>query len=153
MSGVEVAGLVLAVLPLVISALEGYKEGRNPIKTFAWKWKFELESLIRCLKEQRWFFRNSIQVLLQAAGAGQETTAGTDTIPFLAEAATRDRLRTYLSDGETLEFFDGVMDGYRSSLEVLLQRLGHIKKKSPVSPRSIALVAHQFLDLFRIITT
>ncbi|KIW33692.1 uncharacterized protein PV07_00520 [Cladophialophora immunda] len=128
MSGIEAAGLVLAVLPLVISALEGYKEGRNPIKTFAWKWRFELESLLRCLKEQRWFFRNSVQILLQAAGANQEDAAGTDALTLLAERESRDRLATYLRDADTLEFFDGVVDGYRTSLEALLQRLGHIKK-------------------------
>lgn len=133
MSGIEIAGLVLAVLPLVISALEGYKEGRSPIKTFAWKWRFELESLIRCLKEQRWFFRNSIHVLLQTAGANQEESAGTDALVLLAEPESRESLTNYLRDAETLEFFDGVVDGYRMSLEALLQCLGHIKKGPSVN--------------------
>jgi len=32
MSGVEAAGFVLAVLPLLISALEDYRKGSEPLK-------------------------------------------------------------------------------------------------------------------------
>lgn len=133
MSGVEAASLVLAVLPLVISALEAYKEGRNPIRTFAWKWRFELESLLRCLKEQRWFFRNSVQVLLQTANIDEGLASGTDPGVLLENAEVRRQLVIYLQDAETLEFFDGVIKGYRTSLDALLQRLGHIRKVSGVS--------------------
>ena len=132
LTGIETAGLVLAVLPLLISALDAYKAGLRPIKTF-FKSKFELESLIRCLKEQRWFFRTSVQVLLHAAAAVEEPSVAVDVLEVLQQPDVRDQIERYLEDAETLEFFDGVLAGYRSSVEAIIQKLGNIRRPNQVS--------------------
>ncbi len=63
MSGVEVAGIVLGVLPLVISALEHYADGINTAKRF-WRYKSEIRSLILQINTERSIFINTIEQLL-----------------------------------------------------------------------------------------
>ncbi|KAE9368931.1 hypothetical protein N431DRAFT_470609 [Stipitochalara longipes BDJ] len=59
MSGVEAAGFVLSALPILISALEYYKEGMHPIKLFLQK-PYELDRFYRALDEQKTFLRLSL---------------------------------------------------------------------------------------------
>lgn len=63
MSGVEAAGLVLAVIPLIISGLEHYAQGAERIK-LAWNYAREFKSLARDLETHNTCFRNSIKILL-----------------------------------------------------------------------------------------
>ncbi|KAF2086812.1 hypothetical protein K490DRAFT_66125 [Saccharata proteae CBS 121410] len=63
MSGIEVAGLVLAVLPLVISALEDYNEGLDPVKSFV-RWERELPKYIRKLRNQHVHYEQTLKILL-----------------------------------------------------------------------------------------
>ncbi|EKG16004.1 hypothetical protein MPH_06826 [Macrophomina phaseolina MS6] len=63
MSGVELAGLVLAVLPLVISALEDYNEGLDPVKAFV-KWENYLPQYIRKLRNQHVHYEQTLRLLL-----------------------------------------------------------------------------------------
>jgi hypothetical protein len=64
MSGVEAAGFVLAVIPLVISFLEHYADGVRTIDRWR-KYDRELKSLSRRLRSQEQLFRNSCELLLQ----------------------------------------------------------------------------------------
>ncbi|KAF2115033.1 hypothetical protein BDV96DRAFT_91523 [Lophiotrema nucula] len=64
MSGVEVAGIALAVLPLFISALEDYEEGLDPIKSFM-RWERELPKFIRKLRNQHVHFAQTMRLLLE----------------------------------------------------------------------------------------
>ena len=66
MSGFEIVGVVLAVLPLLISAVENYQSGLNPLKTLLYpsKHRIELHSLKRKLRVQRDLFENSLTTLL-----------------------------------------------------------------------------------------
>jgi hypothetical protein len=57
--GVETAGIVLGSLPLIISALEHYRQGLHPIKIFLQKPK-ELDRFYRALDEQKTFLRMSL---------------------------------------------------------------------------------------------
>lgn len=63
MSGIEAAGLVLAVLPLFISAFEDYNEGLEGIKAF-WRWEHELPNCIRELRDQHMQYELNLKVLL-----------------------------------------------------------------------------------------
>ncbi|KAL1626536.1 hypothetical protein SLS54_002698 [Diplodia seriata] len=63
MSGVELAGLVLAVLPLVISALEDYNDGLDPVKAFV-KWENYLPQYIRKLRNQHVHYEQTLRLLL-----------------------------------------------------------------------------------------
>ena len=61
-SGIEVVGLVLAVLPLIISALEHY-EGVSTIDKFL-RYKREIRSIIEALATENAMFKNSCEQLL-----------------------------------------------------------------------------------------
>ena len=56
-------GFVLAVLPLVISALEHYNEGAKPLKDFV-RYKQMIRELVVDLSTQKALFRNTLEKLL-----------------------------------------------------------------------------------------
>lgn len=62
-TGIEILGLVLAVLPLVISALEHYEEGVSTIEKF-FRYKREIRSIIEALATENAMFKNSCEQLL-----------------------------------------------------------------------------------------
>lgn len=64
MSGIEVAGLVLGSIPLIISALESYNEGLDPVKSFI-RWERELPQYIRKLRNQHVHFAQTTRLLLE----------------------------------------------------------------------------------------
>ena len=69
MSGLEVVGVVFAVLPLLISAIENYKKGLGPLKTLLYpgKYRKELLTLGRELRVQRDLYELSLGSLLSPA--------------------------------------------------------------------------------------
>ncbi len=63
MTGIEVAGLVLAVLPLLVSAAQNYNNCLEPF----WRYRGfpnEAERFLKLLKIQRTIFRNHCAILL-----------------------------------------------------------------------------------------
>lgn len=64
MSGIEVVGLVLGVIPLVISAMEHYHDGLDPIKAFL-DWKGRLSTALRDLWYQHTLYQMSVHLLLK----------------------------------------------------------------------------------------
>ena len=61
-------GLVLAVLPLIISALEHYNEGIKPLKDFV-RYKQVIRELVVDLSTQKALFRNTLEKLLSSSVA------------------------------------------------------------------------------------
>lgn len=74
MSGIEVAGVVLAVLPLFISAWEHYEDGLGPAKA-AFNWQSQLSSQMDSLIDQRFLFETSIEQLIAPVTSPQEQAA------------------------------------------------------------------------------
>ena len=64
MSGVEAAGFILAVLPLMISAVEKYNESLDPVKSFI-RWERELPAFIRKLRNQEVHYQQTLRLLLE----------------------------------------------------------------------------------------
>src|SRR5262245_14680943 len=62
-TGIEIVGLMLAVLPLIISALEHYEEGVSTIEKF-FRYKREIRSIIEALATENAIFKNSCEQLL-----------------------------------------------------------------------------------------
>ena len=62
-TGVEVAGLSLAILPLIVSALEHYNDGTRPLKDFV-KYRCLIRIMVIDLGTQSELLRNSIEKLL-----------------------------------------------------------------------------------------
>ncbi|OCL02071.1 hypothetical protein AOQ84DRAFT_424460 [Glonium stellatum] len=63
MSGFEAVGVILGVLPLIISALEHYAQGVSTAKRF-WQYKSELKSLLRSIRTEKDIFLNTCETLL-----------------------------------------------------------------------------------------
>lgn len=63
LTGVETAGVILAVFPLVISALEHYREGFEPLKDW-WKFRTEFLTLIHSTGLQSVRFLENIEEIL-----------------------------------------------------------------------------------------
>lgn len=63
MSGIEVAGVVLGVLPLIISAIEHYDSGLDRMTAFV-KWKGELDKAMRELWIQHSYYEMTLRTLL-----------------------------------------------------------------------------------------
>ena len=68
MSGIEVIGIVLEVLPLLVRAMEEYEKGLAPLGTLRWpsKYRQELRRLERQLRIQRDLFETSLMLLLSS---------------------------------------------------------------------------------------
>ncbi|KAL2814446.1 hypothetical protein BJX63DRAFT_199153 [Aspergillus granulosus] len=64
MSGVEVAGLVLAILPLVVNQLDNYARGLETLRTLR-RYRWELEGYSSTLSAQYAIFLNTIEIFLQ----------------------------------------------------------------------------------------
>lgn len=99
-TGVETAGLILAVIPLLISACEHYKETKSAISRFTRKRAY-LQRLILALAEQKVVLENEIEYCLRLAGL--EDVASTGTIEtystLLTEQAVTDNLKEELGRG------------------------------------------------------
>lgn len=63
MSGVEVAGFIMAAFPLIISALEDYRQGWEMIDDW-WKIKREYKKCQQNLKLQKLVFEENLEQLL-----------------------------------------------------------------------------------------
>ncbi|KAL3487321.1 hypothetical protein BJX62DRAFT_241136 [Aspergillus germanicus] len=64
MSGVEVAGLVLGILPLVVNQLDNYARGLETFRTLR-RYKWELEGYSSSLSAQYAIFLNTLEIFLQ----------------------------------------------------------------------------------------
>jgi hypothetical protein len=64
MSGAEVAGVVLAVLPLVVNQLDSYARGLESIKGLR-RYRWELEGYSSTLSAQYAIFLNTLEIFLQ----------------------------------------------------------------------------------------
>ncbi|KAF2474227.1 uncharacterized protein BDR25DRAFT_120151 [Lindgomyces ingoldianus] len=64
MSGVEVVGITLAVMPLIITAIEDYNDSLDPVKAFL-RWERELPQFIRKLRNQHVHFAQTMRLLLE----------------------------------------------------------------------------------------
>lgn len=64
----EVAGLVITVMPLMISALKQYTEARRGLRQFR-RTSLYLSRLIQALREQKFLLETDLQQLLRAAGS------------------------------------------------------------------------------------
>ena len=62
-------GVILALFPLIISALEHYNEGLKPLKHFI-RYKHVVRTIVVDLGTQQVLFRNSLEKLLRGSVAG-----------------------------------------------------------------------------------
>ncbi|KAH6684940.1 hypothetical protein F5X68DRAFT_262808 [Plectosphaerella plurivora] len=142
MSGFEVAGVILGAIPLIISALEHYKDGKGAAATFV-KWRGLLDTLIFRLKLQRTFFYLQILELLREAGVREAIErpdlSETECIQLLRSVKAGANLEEHL--GPLYPAFTDVLGRYEACLSAILSKIGHIQR----------LPQHQKYDLAHIV--
>ena len=74
MSGVEAAGFVLAVLPLLISALEDYRKGFEPLEDW-WRFRTVYKECHQNISIQKLFFEENLEQLLTPLVEGEDQLA------------------------------------------------------------------------------
>lgn len=134
MPALEICGLVLGIIPLVISALEHYKAGKGAAAAFL-KWHGQLDTLIRRLNHQRTFFYLQILELLGEAQVAQ-LEGGIDLteeqcVAVLLDKQTGEEVREYL--GRLHGTFVEVVSRYELCLKTIVAKIGRIGRLPDVS--------------------
>ncbi|KAI0435595.1 hypothetical protein F4803DRAFT_545016 [Xylaria telfairii] len=129
MSGFEVAGVVLGVIPLIISSLEHYQAGKGLAASIV-KWRGLLSKLIGRLRLQRTFFYLEMLQLLRAA-AIEEVIENYDVteeefVLILRNVKHADEIKEYL--GPLYGTFLEILGAYEKCLKALASKLGHIHR-------------------------
>ena len=134
-TGIETAGLILAILPLIISALESYKKGLRPFKTFLRDWRIELENLIRCLKDQKVYFRINLHLFLKSAAPDENAEMLSEEYSvFLQDDRLKKQIDQYLFVKGASGFFSDTLGAYDASMKAIVAKLGHIERPATASP-------------------
>ncbi|KAK3358778.1 hypothetical protein B0T25DRAFT_577022 [Lasiosphaeria hispida] len=135
MSGFEIAGVVLGVIPIVIKALSAYQEGKG---YFAIMHKSHglVDKLIHSLRTQRLHFYLDVLELLREARVPEVLIEGDPApercIEILQAAKTGDEVEQYLGPHLFHDFLE-TLGFYEKYLKEITSKLGHI-----VRPRNAA---------------
>ncbi|KAI1401106.1 hypothetical protein F4819DRAFT_486887 [Hypoxylon fuscum] len=139
MSGLEIIGVALAVIPLVplvIPALEYCCDAvRDPIKTC------EIKDLISCLKDQKALFLMDIRTLLRNAKVKDniDGLSETECIEALQIAENETQMENYLGQ-ELHSSFLRILDRYSRCVKSIITRLGRIHRPSGVAKENLAAI-------------
>lgn len=132
MSGFEIAGLIIGVVPLTIAALERYKTAHRMLR-YGNKSVY-IDRLIQALEEQKFCLESELEIMLRSAGFEPQ-----DTSTFEVE-----NLQTLLLRGDVAEqlgqYLGRGYDPYRkallrceASLGNIVRNIGGLVSGSPVS--------------------
>lgn len=126
------AGLALAVVPLMISALENYEYTFQPIIIFSHRYKREIERFQCALKVQRVDFANECAFLLHAVTSNRGSVMIDDLRhPLWEDADLEDRMKINLNDCyagcvSALSLINNILTEIlkeTKTLDILLQRV------------------------------
>ncbi|KAJ0114903.1 hypothetical protein J7T55_004645 [Diaporthe amygdali] len=141
MPALEICGVVLGVIPLVISALEHYKAGKGAAAAFV-KWRGHLDTLIFRLKLQRTFFYLQILELLREARVAQLEDridlTEEQCVAVLCDKHTGEEVREYL--GLLHDTFVEVLSRYELCLKTIVAKIGHIRRLPDAQKDDLAAI-------------
>ena len=127
MSGFEVAGIFLGAIPLVISALSEYRQGKGVWASLR-KTGGLLDDLIHQLKTQRTGFYLDILELLREARVPEVLEDGDPTeekcVDILQDTKTSIQVKNYL--GHLYKPFLEILGYYEKYLKILTSKLEHV---------------------------
>jgi hypothetical protein len=127
MSGLEVAGVVLGVLPLVIDALSDYRQGKGLLASVK-KYRGLLDDLIHKLKIHKTTFYLDILELLREARVPEifedVDPSEEKCVGILRDTGTGPEVKKYL--GHLYDPFLEVLGFYEKYLKEITAKLGHI---------------------------
>jgi hypothetical protein len=125
MSGIEAAGLVLGVLPIIFEGLEAYKKGIGSIRTGLHRRK-EVEVLCRKLKGQESLLQEFLRTILLQSGCDFDDRSLALTVNALHDPEVQADVQKYLGF-----HFETFIDNLHDCDEVLQQLVFKITKFVP----------------------
>ena len=138
MSGVEAAGLVLAVLPLLIEALSVYKKGLEKtgivLRLKEKKYKVKVERLRLKLQGHSASLHLSLAKLIGRAAPSEDIIKfSEDYNDVLWKGETGEKIKAYLESGGAFEAFQGTLSLYEMYLEEIAENFVGILRPPRVS--------------------
>lgn len=153
-TGVETAGIVLAVLPLLIEALSVYKNGLEKtgiVLGFKQKrYKIKVERLRLQLKGQSASLHLNLAKLVGRAAPNAEFVKlpeDYDDVLWIGENA--EKIEAYLHLGGAFEAFQGTLSLYQSYLEEIAEKLVGVLRPSKVYKILLVLTCSSVAKIFR----
>ncbi|RPB16179.1 hypothetical protein P167DRAFT_570890 [Morchella conica CCBAS932] len=122
-TGIETAGLALAIFPLVIEGLKSYSNGARTIKDM-WRSQVTLKSLIRELRMEKCKFENTLTSLLEGVASDQPNLLFLMNDPECKFWCTKDFQETLKSRlrPDMVEVYIEAMEELYSALESLTNK-------------------------------
>lgn len=123
-TGVETAGLVLAIFPLLVSALEHYQEGFERLSDW-WKFRTEFIGFVHVIGRQAILFDENLEELLSpiiTSDAEMDALLRNPTGPFWRRVELEERLRDRLP--KSYESYRNTIDDMKETMDVLQKKLG-----------------------------
>ena len=147
-TGVETAGLVLAVLPLLIEALSVYKNGLEKtgivLGVKQKRYKLKVERLRIQLKGQSALLQINLAKLVGRASPNEEfVKLPEDYNDALWTGETAEKIKAYLQPGGAFEAFQGILSLYESYLEEIAEKLVGVLRPSKVC--TAALLSYNYV--------
>lgn len=125
-TGVETAGLVLAAFPLIVSAIQHYREGLEPLKDW-WRYRTKFLEFAGNVSTQRLIFEENIEILLSPIVASDVEMAALLKDPGGPEWANPDltkrlnqRLpKSYDSYVRTVQDLNRILENLKTNLGIV----------------------------------
>lgn len=123
-TGVETAGLVLAIFPLLISALEHYQEGFERLSDW-WKFRTEFLGFMHVIGRQAILFDENLEELLSpiiTSDAEMDALLRDPTGSFWRRTELEEKLRDCLP--KSYESYRNTIDDMKETMDALQKKLG-----------------------------
>ena len=136
-TGIETAGLVLALFPLIISILEQYKEGFETIQEW-WNFRTEFLHFIRAIGRQSILFSENLEELLAPMVTSDAEMDALLTTPLgdrWRDPELEERLKDRLP--KSYELYLHTIDEVLEVMEKIKARLG-IKRGQVIPPSKLS---------------
>lgn len=123
-TGIETAGLVLAVFPLIVTGLQSYADGARTVKDM-WRPELALKSLIRDLGMEKCKFENTCTFLLEGMVTDSHLTRLMECPggSLWSDHDLQKKLENRLRRPTVLCYMDAMQD-LTSTLQILQDKLG-----------------------------
>ena len=132
MSGLEIAGVILGAVPVTIAALTQYKTAHEMLRYFNHKSVY-IDRLVQALEEQKFCLESEFEIVLRAAGFGQQDTSATDAEhlhTILIRSDIAEELGQYLGRG--YEPYRRALLRCETSLKEIVRSIGGLVPGSQV---------------------
>lgn len=121
----EAAGLIVGVIPLVISAVEHYQSNIGRLHNFL-RWRGELSNLLNALQKQRMIFLQNSTTLLRLAGVDVDSSDERACVQALSNRDANARVKTYL--GFQADLLEVIVGDYEQCLKDIVRHVQNIKR-------------------------